>query len=377
MAAAPDGAVRPGPEADPYRVMVVEDSLVIRGLIARILEADPRIAVVTTVANGKLAVDALERHDVEVVVLDIEMPVMDGLTALPLLMKADPHLQVIMASTLTRRNAEISLRAMAAGAADYIAKPTSSREVTGADEFKRELVAKVLAYGQRRRRSHPRPRSAERPETVGRTVAPPQRQAIVLRPPASSPVAAIGIGSSTGGPQALAKLVAGLDALRQPIFVTQHMPATFTAIFAEHLARATGVGCSEAVDGEPVRPGHVYIAPGGLHMTVGVRGGRMVIVLDDGPRENFCKPSVDPLFRSLAEVYRDRVLGVMLTGMGYDGAAGAKALVDAGSTIVAQDEASSVVWGMPGAVARAGLCSAVLPLGEMARYIREMAGAGR
>src|SRR5690606_24264801 len=215
------------------------------------------------------------------------------------LMKADPHLQVIMASTLTRRNAEISLRAMAAGAADYIAKPTSSREVTGADEFKRELVAKVLAYGQRRRRSHPRPRSAERPETVGLTVAAPQRQQIGRHPPSSSHGAAIGTGGSIGGPQALAKLVAGLHALRQPIFVTQLMPATFTAIFAEHLARATGVGCSEAVDGEPVRPGHVYIAPGGLHMTLGVRGGRTVIVLDDGPRENFCKPSVDPLFRSL------------------------------------------------------------------------------
>lgn len=377
MASAPRGAVCPGPEADPYRVMVVEDSLVIRGLIARILEADPAIVVVTTVANGQLAVDALDRHEVEVVVLDIEMPVMDGLTALPLLMKADPHLQVIMASTLTRRNAEISMRAMAAGAADYVAKPTSSREVSGADEFKRELVAKVLAYGQRRRRNPPRPRSSERPQTVGRMAATSPRQAIVLRRPASRPVAAIGIGSSTGGPQALAKLVAGLDALRQPIFVTQHMPATFTAIFAEHLARATGVGCSEAVDGEPVRPGHVHIAPGGLHMTVRVRDGRTVTALDDGPRENFCKPSVDPLFRSLAEVYRDRVLGVMLTGMGCDGAAGAKALVDAGSTIVAQDEASSVVWGMPGAVARAGLCSAVLSLGEMAGYIRETAGAGR
>lgn len=377
MAAPPLEAAAPRAAADPYRVMVVEDSLVIRGLIARILEADPNITVVTTVANGQLAVDALPRHDIEVVVLDIEMPVMDGLTALPLLIAADPHLQVIMASTLTRKNAEISLRAMAAGAADYVPKPTSSREVNNAAEFKRDLVEKVLALGQRRRRSKPSSGRTAPARGAARPVAAPVKQAIVLRKPASRPVAAIGIGSSTGGPQALAKVVAGLSGLRQPMFVTQHMPATFTTIFAEHLARSTGVGCSEASDGEPVRGGHVHLAPGGFHMKVVVRNGQKVLALDDGPRENFCKPSVDPLFRSLASVYGDGVLGVILTGMGQDGAAGAQALVAAGGTIIAQDEATSVVWGMPGAVARAGLCSAVLPLDEMSRYIRDTAGAGR
>ncbi len=355
--------------AEPYRVMVVEDSLVIRGLIARMLETDPRISVVTTVGNGQQAVAALERFDVEIVVLDIEMPVMDGLTALPLMLKADRHLQIIMASTLTRKNAEISLRALAAGAADYVTKPSSSREVSGAEAFRRELLEKVLALGGRRRRAAPRPA----PQAVAASPVAPQTGPLAFRPVPTRAPEAIAIGSSTGGPQALIRIFGALGAVPQPILVTQHMPATFTAILAEHISRASAMPCAEAVDGEPVRGGRIYLAPGDWHMGVAKRDGGAVIRLDQGPRENFCRPSVDPMLRSMAQVYGAGTLAVILTGMGHDGLAGGRTVVEAGGAVFAQDEASSVVWGMPGAVARAGLCSGVLPLAEIAPRLAALA----
>ena len=359
-----------GTAAAPYRVMVVEDSLVIRGLIARMLESDPRIAVVTTVANGQQALAALGRFDVEIVVLDIEMPVMDGLTALPLLIKADPHLQVIMASTLTRRNAEVSLRALASGAADYVAKPTSSREVSRADEFRRELLGKVLALGERRRQLAPQPARLQS-EAVRLRPNPPG--SLALRPLPKRVPSAIAIGSSTGGPQALIRILGGLGAVPQPVLITQHMPATFTTILAEHIARAAAMPCAEAVHGEPLRGGRIYLAPGDWHMTVAIRDGAGVIELNQEARENFCRPAVDPMLRSLARSCGDGTLAVILTGMGHDGLAGGRAVVDAGGRVIAQDEASSVVWGMPGAVARAGLCSEILPLGDMAARLGEIA----
>lgn len=362
----------PGRAEPPYRVMVVEDSLVIRGLIARILEADPRITIVTTVANGELALRALDRNEIEVVVLDIEMPVMDGLTALPLLMRKDPHLQVIMASTLTRKNAEVSLRALSAGAADYVAKPTTSREVNTADDFRRDLTEKVLTLGARRRQKVPAPAAAVGPVPAASkpAAAPP-----VLRPVQwVRPPTVIGIGSSTGGPQALLKVLGGLPATRQPVLITQHMPATFTTILAEHIGRVATMRCAEAVDGEPVLPGRIYLAPGDNHMTVVARDGGRFIRLDQGPRENFCRPSVDPMLRSMSTVWGDGVLALILTGMGSDGLAGCRTVVQAGGRVLAQDEASSVVWGMPGAVARAGICSEILALSEIGPRLARIAG---
>lgn len=371
MALVPAAPSPTGMAEAPYRVMVVEDSLVIRGLIARMLESDPRITVVTTVANGQQAIGALGRFDVEIVVLDIQMPVMDGLTALPLLIKADPHLQVIMASTLTRRNAEVSLRALAAGAADYVAKPTSSREVSGAVEFRRELLDKVLALGARRRRLAPRPVSRPQLAAAPRQAGPPASPA--LRPPPKRVPSVIAIGSSTGGPQALIRILGALGVVPQPILITQHMPATFTTILAEHIARAAAMPCAEAVHGEALRGGRIYLAPGDWHMTVAARDGAKVIELNQDARENFCRPAVDPMLRSLARACGDGTLAVILTGMGHDGLAGGRAVADAGGRVIAQDEASSVVWGMPGAVARAGLCSEILPLGEMAARLGEIA----
>jgi two-component system chemotaxis response regulator CheB len=357
--------------------MVVDDSAVIRGLLSRILEADPDIEVVSTASDGEMAIGALARNDIEVVVLDIEMPRMDGLTALPKLIAKDPDLKVIMASTLTRKNAEISLKALANGAADYIPKPSSSVEMRSPDSFARAFVEKVKALGQARRASGPapsrvRPDRQRRPTAVVRPLYPrpvqlrPQRS--VVRPEV------LAIGSSTGGPQALFQVFQALAGkIAWPVLVTQHMPATFTTILAEHIGRVSGVKTAEAVDGEPVVGGRIYVAPGDFHMVVARQGGGLVLRLLKTPPENFCRPAVDPMLRSIAQHYGTRALAVILTGMGRDGLKGCQAVVGAGGTVIAQDEPTSVVWGMPGAVATSGLCSAVLPLPKIGPYIDNLA----
>ena len=366
-----------GRAAQPYRLMVVDDSAVIRGLLTRSLEADPEVEVLASASNGEMALNALARHDIEIVILDIEMPVMDGLTALPKMLAAKPGLKVIIASTLTRRGADISMKALAAGAADYLTKPGATA-LTSADEFKRELLAKVKALGQARRRAT----GAAAPQVIARSrgAAPepapePQRRVMALRAASREHPEVVAIGSSTGGPQALFNVLGALRGqLKQPVFITQHMPATFTTILAEHIARSSGYQCAEGVDGEPVRGGRVYVAPGDFHMTVESAKGEKVIRLLKTPPENFCRPSVDPMLRSLAAAYGGRVLTLILTGMGHDGLNGAKAVIEAGGTLIAQDEATSVVWGMPGTVAMAGLCSAVLPLSEIGPFIGKLAG---
>ncbi|HLF58762.1 MAG TPA: chemotaxis response regulator protein-glutamate methylesterase [Alphaproteobacteria bacterium] len=365
---------------DPYRVVVVDDSAIIRGLLARTLEADPEIKVVETVSNGQLAIGAVKRSAPDVVVLDIEMPVMDGLTALPELIKGDPTVKVIMASTLTLRNADISMRALALGAADYIPKPTSSGDISQGYDFKRELVAKVKALGAARRASGtPRPVPVRHAE-AGAKPAPGHAPSVYrdvevrLREAPTVVPAVVGIGTSTGGPQALFQLLPLIAKnLRQPILITQHMPATFTTILAEHIQKLAGCPAAEAVDGEPLVGGKIYIAPGNYHMTVATAEGRNVVRLDQNPPENFCRPAVDPMLRSLAQVFGRNVLAVILTGMGHDGLKGSEAVVGAGGVVIAQDAATSVVWGMPGAVATAGLCSAVLPIGEIGTYMLKLA----
>jgi two-component system chemotaxis response regulator CheB len=352
--------------------MVVDDSAVIRGLIARILEADSDLEVVSSVGNGEMALAALRRAPVDVIVLDIEMPVMDGLTALPKLIAASPGTQIIMASTLTKENAEVSLKAMQMGAADYVAKPSAMREIHGAGAFKQELVAKVRTLAAAARRAGvPRPAATPQARPVPRPASGPTR--IALREtPANFRPDVIAIGSSTGGPQALFELLGHLAGqVRLPIVVTQHMPATFTTILAEHIGRQCRIPAMEGRDGEVLAPGRCYIAPGNFHMTVEGRGGG-VIRLNQDPPENFCRPSVDVMLRSVVRAYGRNVLTVILTGMGQDGLKGCQALVEAGGAVLAQDEATSVVWGMPGAVAAAGLCSAVLPIKEIGPAIRKM-----
>ena len=363
---------------EPYRVMVVDDSAVIRGLFTRFLEADPEVSVVASIPNGKMAIEALGKHDIEIVVLDIEMPVMDGMTALPLLLEKQPGVQVLMASTLTGKNAEVSLRALSLGAADYVSKPTSTSEIHSADGFKRELVEKVKAIAEAGRSG---PRRVRKPsEPAARASAPPKAKQSTKPNPISLrklPVITpelIAIGSSTGGPQALLSLFGELDQqIQQPMLITQHMPATFTSLLAGHITRASDRNCAEGQDGEVVLPGRVYLAPGDYHMIVEPEDGANVIRLTQTEPENFCRPAVDPMLRSLATLYGSKLLVIMLTGMGHDGQEGSEAVVAAGGTVIAQDEESSVVWGMPGAVATAGLCSAVLPLSDIASYVRKLA----
>ena len=364
------------------RVMVVDDAIVVRGLFARWVEAEADLELVASLRSGREAVNQLERVDPDVVVLDVEMPDLDGISALPLLLGKKRDLVVIMASTVTRRNAEISLRALSLGAADYIPKPMSTREVTTSLDFRRELIEKIRVLGRRAKRPRPETHHVAAakpalPASLRLEPAPAEPRDIVLRQLPATPPRVLLIGASTGGPQALNNVVTQISGVleRAPVLITQHMPPTFTAILAEHLARLSQRPVREAQDGEEINAGSIYIAPGGRHMKVGRRDGVAVIALDDGPPINFCKPSVDPLFASAAEIWGHKVLGLMLTGMGADGLSGARAIVDAGGTMVAQDEATSVVWGMPGQVAHAGLCSALLPLAEIGpRLTRLFAG---
>jgi two-component system chemotaxis response regulator CheB len=362
--------------------MIVDDAVVVRGLVSRWVNEEPDLKIVASLRTGREAVDQLLRHNPDVVVLDIEMPDLDGIEALPLLLEKKRDLIVIMASTLTRRNAEISLRALSLGAADYIPKPATNREVTTSASFRRDLIEKIRQLGARRKRSVEArgrmpagaPVGLVRPKlglAEARSSVPGHSAEFKLRPFALLPPRALLIGSSTGGPQALTALVAQLAPVleRAPVLITQHMPPTFTTILAEHLARAANCPAHEAEDGEPILPGKIYLAPGGRHMTVGRRNNQPAISLNDGPLINFCRPAVDPLFSTAAQAWGVALLALILTGMGSDGTHGAQDVVAAGGSVIAQDEASSVVWGMPGAAANAGVCSAVLPLDAIAPKI--------
>lgn len=344
--------------------MVVDDSVVMRGIISRMCGEDPAaMEVVATAANGSLAVERAAKRDLDVVILDIEMPIMDGISALPRLLAIDPGLVIIMASSLTSRNAEISLKALEKGAKDYVPKPSSVTTVDGGQEFKRELLEKIRTLGARYRRPSAVEHAAKVPAVI--RVAPPR--AILPKP------YALAFGSSTGGPTALLTVLKALSSpLRVPVFITQHMPATFTALLAQNITRETGHVCREARHGDVVVPGHIHLAPGDYHMTIARSGAHGVINLNQDAKENFCRPAVDPMLRSLADFYQRNLLTVILTGMGQDGLSGSAAVAKAGGRVVAQDEASSVVWGMPGAVARAGLCEAVLPLTQLGSEIQRI-----
>jgi two-component system chemotaxis response regulator CheB len=361
------------------RVMVVDDSVVIRGMISRWIGAEPDMEVSASLRTGLDAVNQIERIKPDVAVLDIEMPELDGISALPQLLAKKRDLVIIMASTLTRRNAEISFKALSLGAADYIPKPESTREAGAAETFHHDLIQKIRHLGARtRRRAQPSASPSIPAPERAQPVAVPLAQLQLARQPFSmlAPRVLL-IGSSTGGPQALMTLVAEIGPVidRFPVLITQHMPPTFTTILAEHLGRASRRPAAEAVDGEIVKPGRIYLAPGGRHMRVVRHGAETVIALDDGPPVNFCKPAVDPLFNSAIDVWQGSIMSVILTGMGSDGMRGGKDIVAAGGSVIAQDEATSVVWGMPGAAANAGICAAVLPLNQIAaKLVRVFSG---
>ncbi len=361
------------------RVLIADDSAVVRGLVARWL-GEAGYEVVATAANGRIAVEAMGRHDPDVVLLDIDMPELDGTQALPLLLAKSPGLQVVMMSTLTTRNADISLRCLALGAVDYIAKPESNRGVTTSDVFRTDLIERVRVFGSTRARR--RPAQAPGTHPVGGLAAappPPPRPAapVILRPKArtATPPRVLLVGASTGDPKAVGEVLEKIGAatLRQfPVLIVQHMPPVFTAVFAEHLGARTGLPSAEGKADERLQPGRIYVAPGGRHMGLAGSRGDITIRLDDGPVVNFCRPAVDVLFRDAAAIYGAAALAVVLTGMGSDGTGGARALTEAGAAVLAQDEATSTVWGMPGSIAKAGLAQAVLPLGEIGGALRNL-----
>lgn len=368
--------------ASDIAVVIVDDSAVIRGLLKRWLNAEDGIEIVGAAGNGEAAIKEISNCQPDVVVLDIEMPQMDGLTALPKILAAVDDVKVIMASTLTTRNAEISLQALALGASDYVSKPESSKNLHAPEGFRIELVSKIRALGTARKR---RPRQpAVKSDRIANAAAPPvilhgrknDSDPITFRKASSVKPEIIGIGSSTGGPQALQTVVKSLAGLVQPVLITQHIPATFTALMAKQLSKLPGITCLEAEDGMKIEPKHIYLARGDYHMVVEKNATGHVIRINQDPPENFCRPAVDPMFRSIAENFGPRALTVVLTGMGYDGREGGKAVAEAGGSIVAQDEDSSIVWGMPGAVATAGLCSAVLPLDDIGPAIERVARGG-
>lgn len=350
----------------PIEVMIVDDSLVVRGFLTRFLEENEHLKIVKSVVNGKQALEAVERRKFDLIILDIEMPEMDGLTALPLILEKDPDVSVMIASTLSTRNAEVTLKALRLGAIECLAKPSSTTAMVGTEDFKKDLVLKAEQLGLRTRKMRTAREGQRDVQDIASSEAVEAPSfALADSPERPGGFDVIAIGSSTGGPNALVKLFEGLErkAPRVPIFVTQHMPEKFTSVLAENLSKRTGFTCKEAEDGERVLPGNVYIAPGGYHMLTKRVGGHVEISLNQDKPENFCRPSVDPMLRSIIDVYQaENVLGVILTGMGNDGQAGCEMLAKNGGIVWAQDKETSVVWGMPGAVANAGLCTKVLPL---------------
>jgi two-component system chemotaxis response regulator CheB len=337
------------------RVLVVDDAVVIRKLLTDALATDPEVEVVGTAGNGRIALSKIELLRPDLVTLDVEMPEMDGLATLRAIRRRLPRLPVVMFSTVTAQGASATLEALAAGASDYVAKPANVGSVTAAiAAIRGELLPRIKAL-------------------CGRAAvpAPPSPVATVSRPAVIAvrrvPIEAVVVGISTGGPNALAEVLPALPPdLPVPVLIVQHMPPVFTRLLAERLGARCALPVVEAVAGEAIAAGKVYLAPGDFHMTI---SPRWQVALGQGPPENSCRPAVDVLFRSAAAICGPGALGVVLTGMGSDGLHGCQAIRAAGGTVLAQDEATSTVWGMPGFVARAGLADQIVPLGEVAHTI--------
>jgi two-component system chemotaxis response regulator CheB len=343
------------------RVLVVDDAVVVRRLVSDALAGDPEIEVVGTAANGRIALQKIPQVNPDVVTMDVEMPELDGIETVRALRPAYPRLPVIMFSTLTERGAAATLDALSAGASDYVTKPANVGSVALAQQRVRDdLIPRIKSLAGR----------------VVMPVAAP-RPAVFAPRPVVRPVAGdlvrpgiVAIGVSTGGPNALAALIPALPAdLRAPVVIVQHMPPMFTRLLAERLNTQSPLHVREGVAGMTITPGTVTIAPGDFHMVLERHGTEVRVALNQEPPENSCRPAVDPLFRSVVALYGAKSIGVILTGMGQDGLRGCEYIRDAGGQVLAQDEASSVVWGMPGFVTRAGLPDRVVPLTEMAAEI--------
>lgn len=358
-------------------MLVVDDSVVVRRLVTDSLSRDPDIEVVGFASNGRIALAKVDQLAPDLVTMDIEMPEMNGIEAVRALRRARHTMPIVMFSTLTERGAAATLDALVAGATDYVTKPANVGSVQESlDRVASELIPKIKAFVPRRALP-PRstaPADAPAPAAPARfpagppAGAAPARRPVVTRPtPAPHPISAVVVGSSTGGPEALSTVLGALSAPPPvPVLVVQHMPPVFTRQLAARLDRLGPTTVVEASDGEALRPGTVYIAAGDHHLELSRSAGTLRTVLTDGPPVNFCRPAVDVLFRSAVRELGGRLLAVVLTGMGADGRTGCEDVVAAGGTVVVQDEPTSVVWGMPGAVATAGFAHRVLPLREVA-----------
>jgi two-component system chemotaxis response regulator CheB len=357
------------------RVLVVDDAAVLRRLVAEEISKDPALEVVGTAANGKIALAMLPQVNPDVVILDIEMPELDGLATLAELRKTYRRLPVIMFSALTERGAEATLDALSLGASDYFTKPAHADGVNGSLEIIRgQLIPKIkaLATGITRR-------SDSVLKSGSAQVAAPPPGPAPRRPGARrGPVEVVAIGASTGGPNALTEVFHRLPAdFPVPIVMVQHMPPMFTRLLAERLSAGCAIRVQEGGPAEVLRPGQALIAPGDYHMIVARDGTQVRTQVHQEPPQNSCRPAVDVLLRSVAKTFGGNSLTVILTGMGQDGLRGCEVLAEAGGQILAQDEPSSVVWGMPGYVARAGLADRVLPLSLIGDEIVRRVLAGR
>jgi two-component system chemotaxis response regulator CheB len=353
------------------RVMVVDDSVVIRRLVTHALELDPALDVVGAASNGAIALQRIPQFNPDVLTLDIEMPEMDGLQMLRHVRRDYPQLRVIMFSTLTERGAAVTLEALSLGAHDYVAKVSNEGSLDRSmARLREELIPKIKQFFH-----IPAPsRAGSRPEPARVPEAPPVWRGTPV--PLSTKVRpkVVVIGVSTGGPTALGAILPDLPAgFPLPVLVVQHMPPLFTRLLAERLHSTCRLPVEEARQGDPVEAGKILIAPGDFHLKVASNGGGPRVCLDQSPPLNSCRPAVDALFTSIGVVYGGAVIAAILTGMGQDGLRGAEILRAQGATVLAQDEASSVVWGMPGAVVNAGLADRVLPLDQVVPEILRLA----
>ncbi|NEQ70992.1 MAG: chemotaxis response regulator protein-glutamate methylesterase [Symploca sp. SIO2D2] len=337
------------------RVLIVDDSVVIRRMISKVIEADPELEVAGIASNGQIALQKIPQFNPDIITMDIEMPVLNGISTVREIRKTYDKLPIIMFSTLSTKGARATLEALAAGATDYITKPANVGNVTeGLETLQHDLIPKIKAHFPQEQTS--------RPIIEQRS---PARQNQRAKPPK-----AFCIGSSTGGPNALSKLFADIQyTIPVPTFIVQHMPPVFTKMLADRLDKDSPNRFYEGQEGQIAEPGCVYIAPGGKHMEVVSLNGQTGIRLTENPPENSCRPAVDVLFRSAASTYGGALLAAVLTGMGSDGKRGSEVIKDRGGQILAQDEASSVVWGMPRYIAESGLADKILPLDHIANEI--------
>jgi len=373
---------------DKVRVLIVDDSAVMRKIIASALQKEPSIEIAGFAANGIQAIEAIQTCNPDVMTLDIEMPEMDGLTALREIRKINKYLPIIMFSSLTHKGAQAGVMALTAGASDYVGKPANTSGGIE-DAFKvleTELIPKIIGLAKRVKSRRVREGQAANIEKTSTPSASPRKplastKSLASVKPVSSlasklskatsgvlakPAEAVCIGVSTGGPEALMQLFGSFNTpINVPIFIVQHMPADFTALLAARLSSTGVMTVKEAEEGEIAEPGTVYIAPGGFHMTLSRPGTKTIIHLNTEAPENSCRPAADVLFRAAAEVYGSNLLAVVLTGMGYDALKGAQTIKEKGGQVIAQDEATSVIWGMPGAVVQAGLADVVLPIDKI------------